>query len=160
MDEQIKAKEGREEERERHSQTTSRAPAGRVAVQGRNGGTLMAFAPGVSGNPGGRPKSFLTVAENLKRVVPTMDASEILAIATGTQKCQDANLKIACRLVATAMGDVEASRSIDEIKAAAEVMDRTDGKAAQTIMVGPRVENIDGQDLLTHLRAQVAGQLP
>ena len=48
-------------------------------VKGNTIGQETRFKTGQSGNPGGRPKNFVTVAEHLKRTVPAMTDDQVVA---------------------------------------------------------------------------------
>jgi hypothetical protein len=75
----------------------------------------MAFQPGQSGNPGGRPKTK-----------PFADALRMELAALGED--QKALRDVAKKLITTALGD-----SKDSLPAIKELVDRTDGKAVQVV---------------------------
>lgn len=119
---------------------------------------LRSWKPGDCPNPGGRPKGLVHVSEHLKRLGGhTQDQlRSMLKDPTAT-----ANLQIAARLMLQAMGQPASEKRSDQVsaraarEAAAEVMDRTTGKARQTIETVAS-EPPTAHALLARIRARFA----
>jgi Family of unknown function (DUF5681) len=85
---------------------------------------LKPWAKGVSGNPGGRPRTA-PIAELLRELLEKLCPGD-KQNRTCAHKIAEAMLKRACQ------GDVRAAR---------EVADRTEGRPTQSVIVGGECEN-------------------
>ena len=107
-----------------------------------------AWRSGQSGNPIGKPKGVRYPAEYLSELVdvPPDDLRAMLANSKTT-----CSKRIAIRMTLTAAGELDDTSAGEQQRAAADIMDRTTGKAQQTIRVdggGPQptlVQIIDGK---------------
>ena len=114
------------------------------------------WQPGERPAGAGKP-AVVYAAEHLARAITPEQLSAHLA---GELRPGTVHELIAYNLAAIAAGLVHDARPIDQVKAAAEVMDRTSGKPAQQVIVTPTAAPVDGRRLLDQVRAELAGELP
>lgn len=102
-------------------------------IKGRNGGTLTPFEKGKVSNPKGRPKGATNFRTELQKILD----SEVLIDG---QK-MEGRAALCAKLFKKALEE-------EDLKAIAEIMDRTDGKAIQaTVNINEDVRVVD-HDLL------------
>ena len=110
------------------------------------------FQPGRSGNPGGRPKGVIYPAEWMARLVNVQPA-ELRAVL------EDEKTTVSKRIAILQLLDAAGASVDDDIKvgdrraAAADIMDRTTGKATQNI-------NVQGDGVQPTLVQIIDGKAP